>query len=138
MTRDVLTLFVRRILRTLLVHSPVTTSVGASFGLFAHQLATSIGRSDGFQFSPGNALVWMLGGAALLNLRSALRRVQLPQDVEVALALIDRAKRDGVPRAHVTAMYRDLFERVRQQLLVSAELNSPVTDIPEAERAKHL
>lgn len=118
------TLIVRQLLRPMLAYNPVATAVGASLGIFAHTIL-SIAHSRGqLSWSPGAWYVWLLAAASIFNIPAAVRTVRLPDSVEVALSVIRRAKLDGVAQSHINAMYRQLFDRVANDVV-----SRPTTDV---------
>lgn len=104
--------YARRLVSVLLADNPVPTVVGGAAGLVIGSVydAVALGSAWHFQLP---LVIWVVAGAVAANVRRARRRVQIPAQVEAALAILHKARRDGISRPQLAAMYRELFEQVR-------------------------
>lgn len=124
-TGETLTYLGRRIIYSFLSDNPATTVVGAGLGVGASAIYEVLGHYISPQPPSVARWIWVVLFVAIANARVAFRRVPLPEGVDAALLLIDRARAAGVSHVQINSMYRRLFDYVLEKAGTSpAELAS--------------
>lgn len=110
------------------------TSMGTLLGVILHGLTamfeSTLQRQQIADFSRVGILFWIAFGIFVFNLSVLFRRPRLDQKIEDALALIDKAKKEGhASRMQVNLMYKTLVEKVIAQVTLDKPTEERIRQI---------
>jgi hypothetical protein len=115
---DNITGYLRKAIDTLFILSPENTSLGILFGLIVDGLSEIfkpflINYSNLIDLTKIGTMRFIVFGIFIFNLPLMFKRPKLPQDIEIALALIKDAKRKkGLSNLQIKQMYLNLFQKI--------------------------
>lgn len=121
---DGATAHLRRALDVLFLSNPVGTSLGVLLGLVLHAAARAAADASLRPLAPWWA--WVAAAVFAFNIGPYLRRHRLDPSLQNALAwLREEESRSLLPRSEIRQMYRDLYQRVLNDVTVRAEVRAP-------------
>jgi hypothetical protein len=133
MNIDDLSAFASRSLDFLFLKNPTRTSLGLIMGIvlsgFSPVFSPALLDIINFDFSVVHPVAWIALGILACNLRGSPFKEKLPEDIEVAFQLLQKAEEAGVSKDELKIRYKMIAVKYIQNIGLNAETQKELENL---------
>jgi hypothetical protein len=133
MNADELSGFASKALNFLFLKNPTRTSIGVILGIvlsgFSPDFSPVLLDLTTFNFSAVHPVAWVALGILICNLRGSPFKETLPEDIEIAFDLLQKAEKAGISKEELKMRYKMIAVKYIQNIGLNNKTQKELDEI---------